>query len=294
MMAADIKLAHSIFALPFAVLAAFLVGPSRTDDAELWNPFWGKLALVVVCMICARTWAMLFNRLADRAFDAANERTKRRVFASGRVSARAGWIGAIAAAACFVGAASLFWVFFGNAWPAILSLPVLAWIAFYSLTKRFTALCHIFLGGALGLSPLAAAVAVDPHRFASTPSIIWLGVFVVFWVAGFDVIYALQDEDFDRARGLLSIPAKMGTRGALWVSRALHTCAKLSLAVAWSREPRFTWVFGVAVVAVSGLLLLEHGIVARRGKEGLHMAFFTVNGIVSCILGALGVADAIW
>ena len=291
-MAADIKLAHSIFALPFAILAAVLAGPGRDASAAQWKAFGFTLLLVVICMVCARTWAMLFNRLVDRGFDSGNARTARRVFAAGTLSAKTGWMAAGLAAAGFVGACSLFWLLNSNPWPLILSLPVLAWIAFYSLTKRFTALCHVFLGGALAASPLAAAIAVNPQQVLSMPSIAWLAAFVLCWVAGFDIIYALADQDFDRSRGLSSIPAKLGTRGAILVSRGLHAAAAACLVTAWRQETRFGWIFGCAVVLVAALLVLEHVIVAKRGKAGLDMAFFTVNGVVSCILGVLGIVDA--
>jgi 4-hydroxybenzoate polyprenyltransferase len=124
--------------------------------------------------------------------------------------------------------------------------------------------------------------------------VVWLAGFVLCWVAGFDVIYALADQEFDRSRGLSSIPAKLGTTGAIRVSRLLHAMALGSLIVAWRAEPRFSMIFAVALVLVGGLLCLEHVIVAKRGKAGLDMAFFTVNGVVSCIVGVLGVVDTLW
>jgi 4-hydroxybenzoate polyprenyltransferase len=197
------------------------------------------------------------------------------------------------AAGLFVGAAALFGVFFGNWWPAVLSVPVLAWIAFYSLTKRFTALCHIFLGGALAASPIAAAIAIDPAALSRTPALWWLAGMVLVWVAGFDVIYALQDLDFDRGAGVRSIPARLGAGGALWVSRALHGAALAFLILAWRADPRFGWLFAGAIMIVAGLLALEHTILITRGKAGLDMAFFTVNGVVSCVLGVAGCVDVV-
>ena len=285
--ASDIKLAHSIFALPFAVLGAFLARP----PASPWPRFAGQLAIVVVCMVFARTWAMLFNRLLDRQIDARNARTQRRVLASGRLSARDGWLIALSSAALFALACSLFWILFANPWPLALSIPVLAWIAFYSLTKRFTALCHVFLGGALGASPLAAALAVSPASLASTPALWFVAGMVVLWVAGFDVIYALQDVDFDCAAGLFSVPSQFGADNAIWISRLLHAAAFALLVLAARSEPRFGWLFSTAVGVVAVLLIIEHVILARRGKAGLDVAFFTVNGIVSCVLGLAGVLD---
>lgn len=285
--AGDIKLAHSVFAMPFAVLGAFLA----RDAASAWGRFAGQLGLVVVCMVLARSWAMLVNRLADREFDAANPRTKRRVIASGRLSAASGRLMALACAGAFVGAASLFGVFFGNWWPAMLSVPVLGWIALYSYTKRFTWLCHVFLGGALAASPMAAAIAVNPAALEYTPSLFWLAGMVVMWVAGFDVIYALQDVEFDRQTGLYSIPSRLGVGRAIWISRALHAGAFACLVMAARSEPRFGVLFMAGVALVAGLLALEHVVLARRGQAGLDMAFFTLNGIVSCVLGVAGVVD---
>ena len=289
--ASDIKLAHSVFALPFAVLGAFLVAPRGASGAIDWATFAWMLAIVVACMFFARTWAMLFNRIADASIDAANPRTARRAIPAGRISRRSAWAVALGAAACFVAAASLFGLSFSNWWPAILAVPVLLWIAFYSLTKRFTALCHVFLGGALAASPLAAAIAVGPDLLTSTPAVWLLALMVLLWVAGFDVIYALQDLDFDRERNLHSIPAALGWRGAAWISRALHAGALVALVCAWRADARLGATFGAAVAAVGLLLAAEHIVLARRGKAGLDMAFFTLNGIVACALGAAGVID---
>jgi 4-hydroxybenzoate polyprenyltransferase len=293
LIARDIKLAHSVFALPFAVFGAFLARPA---DAP-WGRFAAQLLLIIACMVCARTWAMLFNRLADRDIDAKNPRTARRIFASGTLSTRQGWTAALLAAALFIGATSLFWVLFGNPWPLVLSVPVLAWIAFYSLTKRFTALCHVFLGGALAASPLAAAIAVQPESILAwppaTPAIAWIAGMVLVWVAGFDIIYALQDVDFDRAQGLSSIPARLGPAGALWVSRALHAAALAALVFAGRSDGRLGWLYGAGVACVGVLLVTEHLILIKRGRAGLNMAFFTLNGVVSCVLGAAGCLDIV-
>lgn len=297
---ADIKLAHSVFALPFAVLGAFLARPA---DAP-WARFAGQLALIVVCMVAARTWAMVVNRLADREIDARNPRTARRAFASGRLATSRGIAVLVACNLLFLGACSLFWFLFRNPWPLILAEPVLAWIGFYSFTKRFTWLCHVFLGGALAASPVAAAIAIWPGAVglgaslaaplgahAGAPAVWWLALMVVLWVAGFDVIYALQDVDIDRRENLFSIPARLGVNAALWISRALHAAAFAALVLAWRAEPRFGPVFAAATALVGVLLITEHAILARRGKAGLEMAFFTVNGVVSCVLGAAGCVD---
>jgi 4-hydroxybenzoate polyprenyltransferase len=291
LIAADIKLAHSVFALPFAVLAAFI---AQAASGLSWQTFAGKFALVLLCMVTARTWAMLVNRLADRGIDFENPRTRRRVFASGQLESGRGWTVAFACAAVFVVATGGFWLFFGNRWPIVLSVPVLGWIALYSYTKRFTALCHLFLGTSLAIAPLAAALAVWPEAVRSVHTLWWIAGFVVAWVAGFDVIYALQDEGFDQHKGLRSIPAALGSAGARLVSILLHTAAAAALIVAWRSLEAFGPIMGVGVAAVLTLLIAEHIIVyrgAKRGLVGLNMAFFTLNGVASCVLGVLGVVD---
>jgi 4-hydroxybenzoate polyprenyltransferase len=287
--ASDIKLAHSVFALPFAVLGVFLARPAGLA----WSRLAVLLGLVVVCMVLARTWAMLVNRLADRDIDAANPRTRRRVFAAGRLSARDGWAIALACAAGFVGVTGVFWLGFANPWPVLLSVPVLAWIALYSYTKRFTLLCHVFLGGALAVSPLAAAIAVEPRAVLGVPALWLLAGMVVCWVAGFDVIYALQDTEFDTQRGLHSIPSRLGPERAIWISRGLHAGAFALLALAAWVDTRLHGVFLGGVGLVGVLLIAEHWVLAKRGKAGLEMAFFTINGVVSCVLGLAGVADVL-
>lgn len=290
--AADIKLAHSVFALPFAILGAFL---ARPVDAP-WSRFAGQLAIVIACMVFARTWAMLINRLADIRIDAANPRTARRILASGKLSTRDGWLIALACAAAFIGCCSLFWIVFQNPWPTYLSIPVLIWIAFYSFTKRFTALCHVFLGGALAASPIAAAIAINPAALTSIYAIYLIAAFVLFWVAGFDVIYALQDVDYDRSVKLHSIPAALGVKGAIWTSRAFHLIAFIALGLSTGplgREPRLELLYDIAISLVALLLVTEHAILSIRGKAGLEMAFFTVNGVVSCLLGLAGVLDLV-
>lgn len=284
---ADIKLAHSVFALPFAILAAVMARPASESVATTA----GKLSLVIVCMFLARTWAMLVNRLADRRYDAANPRTSRRALAAGRLAPRDALAFALAGAGLFVGTTSIFWFAYANPWPPILALPVLLWIAFYSFTKRFTAWCHVILGGALAASPIAAAIAMDPSSLGAMPALWWLAGMVVLWVGGFDVIYALQDVDFDRTTGLHSIPARLGPERAIWVSRAMHAGAAACLVAAALADNRFGIIFPIGVGMVLALLVAEHVILARRGKAGLEMAFFTLNGIVSCLLGAAGILD---
>ncbi len=293
LIARDIKLAHSVFALPFALLAAFMVAPRVDSGSVDWASMAGLLALVLVCMVAARTWAMVVNRLADREIDAANPRTKGRVFASGALPPLAGWLTLLACAGLFLAACALFGLFFSNWWPVALGLPVLAWIAFYSFTKRFTWLCHVFLGGALAASPLAAAIAVGGIDTMADPALWLLAGMVLLWVAGFDAIYALQDLDFDRDAGLRSIPARFGWKRANILSRAMHLGAIACLVGVWVSTPTFGIVFGVGVTAAIGLLIYEHVVLVKRGAAGIPMAFFTLNGMISILLGLAGVADVL-
>ena len=286
-LARDIKLAHSVFAMPFAVLAVFLA----RDRAESWGSLAGKLALVVLCMVSARTWAMLVNRLADRSFDAANPRTAGRALPSGRASPGAARAAAGGAGAAFVALAVAFGPLFQNWLPALLALPALGWIALYSFTKRFTVLCHLFLGGALAASPVAAAIAVGPHALGDMPALWLIAGMVLCWVAGFDIIYALQDINADRSLGLHSIPARLGPRRAAYLSRGLHGVSVALLIGACMIEPRLGSWFASGVGLAAGLLVAEHVVLARQGLRGLSMAFFTLNGVVSCVLCATGVVD---
>ena len=287
----DIKLAHSVFAMPFAILGAFLVAPYLGDHPDHgidWTPFAKMLALIVVCMIFARNWAMLVNRVADARLDADNPRTAKRAFASGALSMRDGYTLLAFNAIAFMITCSLFGFLFSNWWPTILGAPVLLWIGFYSFTKRFTWLCHLFLGGALAASPIAAAIAVGPADIPFTPALFPIAAMVLCWVAGFDIIYALQDLEYDQEVGLSSIPSRFGWKQAARLSRVLHLLALVSLSIAWKIEPRFGLIFAAAIGLVGVVLMYEHIILAKRGKAGIPMAFFTLNGIVSVILGSAG------
>ena len=293
----DIKVAHSVFAMPFAILGAFLVAPYLGDARGHgidWAPFTKMLVLIVVCMIFARNWAMLVNRVADAKLDADNPRTAKRAFASGTLSIHDGYLLLALNAIAFMICCSLFGFLFGNWYPTILGLPVLLWIGFYSFTKRFTWLCHIFLGGALAASPIAAAIAVGPENIAFAPAIFPIAAMVLCWVAGFDIIYALQDLEYDQEVGLSSIPSRFGWKQAAWLSRGLHLLAVASLGLAWGIEPRLGFIFAGAIGLVTIILIYEHTILANQGKAGIPMAFFTLNGVVSVILGIAGCIDLLF
>jgi len=302
LIAADIKIAHSVFALPFAILAAVMAAPDGgsekpvlrfTYSPEARNTFALQVSLIILAMVFARTVAMLANRWLDRKIDASNPRTAGRALPSGRLSPVTALGIAIGCAAAFMFICAMFGVLFDNWWPAILGVPVLVWISAYGYLKRFTALCHLYLGSSLALSPIAAAIAVNPHSLAQQPSLWLLSAMVLCWVAGFDIIYALQDVEIDREQHLHSIPARLGVSNALWVSRLLHALAAACLLALAIIDNRFEAVFLIGCVIVTALLIYEHLTVARWGTTRIALAFFTLNGVISCVLGALGVIDLV-
>lgn len=286
-LAGDIKLSHTVFALPFALLGMGL--------ACGWAGRWTtavEVGLILLCMVLARTFAMCVNRLADAEIDALNERTQRRAVAAGRLSRTfvAGTIALVGVG--FVAATAGFWVFRGNPWPTYLALPVLGVLALYSFTKRFTWACHLVLGFALAMSPLAAALAIEPGILVDASGGVWLiAGMVLCWVAGFDVIYALQDVAADRQLELYSMPASLGVEPALWISRGLHALASALLILAWWSSPQLGVAFAVAAALTVALLVLEHALVWRSATHRIHLAFFTVNGVISLLLGAAGLLD---
>jgi 4-hydroxybenzoate polyprenyltransferase len=281
----DIKLSHSVFALPFALLATFLAAGSVGD----W-PGALQLVLIVLCMVAARTVAMSVNRLVDAPMDAANPRTQHRALPRGAMHRRF-VIGAIALCSLlFIASASGFYWLDGNVWPMVLSPIVLAYLAGYSVTKRFTALCHLLLGSALALSPIAAVIAIEPG-YLTSPVPWLLALMVTCWVAGFDVIYALQDLTFDCEHGVFSMPAKLGANGALWLSRALHAGAAGALIMVASFSALLHTWFALAAAAVIVLLVIEHALVWGSKTHRIPLAFLTVNGIISVVLGAAGIVD---
>lgn len=285
LLARDIKISHSIFALPFALLASYLAASYRGDMLR-----GDELGLIVLCMVLARTVAMTMNRWADRFIDEKNPRTALRAIPSGQLTAKFVLNTAVICSILFAAAASGFYFMNGNWWPIALSPIVLVWLAGYSFTKRFTWMCHLVLGSALAISPLAAVVAIYPPYLAQ-PTPYLLAVMVMCWVAGFDVIYALQDVESDRDKDIYSMPANLGVEKALWVSRLLHIAAVASLAVLITASPTLGAGFTIGVSIVAALLILEHILVWHSGTHHIHMAFFTLNGLISLLLGGLGIAD---
>ena len=284
--ASDIKLHHSVFALPFAVLGACLA--AVTPEGVPWGGMVWRLAVVVACMVFARTAAMLANRLADADIDARNARTARRAIPSGRLSRRAATVMLVASAAAFQLCTLAFPLAFGNPWPAWLAPPVLLWLLAYPFMKRFTWLCHAWLGASLAISVPAAALAMRPEA-VDLAVVWWIAGMVLLWVTGFDVIYALQDVETDRREGLFSMPARLGTGAALVLSMAMHVGALACLVQAWRAEPRLGAPFAIAVAVTAGLLVVEHATVRRWGTSRMALTFFTLNGCVSLLLGTAGV-----
>ena len=261
-----IKWEHSVFALPFALCGAMLA-------ANGW-PTVHQLGWIIVAMVAARSSAMAFNRLADAHLDAANPRTQSRALPSGTLTSGFVSIFVVISAAVFVLAA---WQL--NRLAFLLAPLALAIILLYSYTKRFTRWSHLVLGLALGIAPAASWIAV---RGALDPRILLLTAAVVFWVGGFDVLYSCQDYEFDRERGLHSIPRHIGIPGALWVARLFHLVMLLLLAAV-------VVTFGLGklaaagVIAVALLLTYEHSLVSARDLSKLNAAFFTMNGVISVV-----------
>ena len=271
-----VKFSHSIFALPFAIIALLLASEGR--------PTLSLLALVVVAAVAARTAAMAFNRWADRFIDARNPRTATRELPSGQLSARAAFALTLLASAAFVGAAAAI-----STLCLALSPIVLFVLLAYSYTKRFTWACHVWLGLALGLAPLGAWVAA--RGFDGVLGVpLLLAVAVLTWVAGFDVIYACQDADFDRGLGLRSIPARFGVRKALWISALLHI-ATLGFFVAVGLVAGLGGLWWIGVAAAGALLVWEHAIVRPDDLSRVNAAFFTANGLLSIVLAVLTALD---
>jgi 4-hydroxybenzoate polyprenyltransferase len=272
-----VAFAHTVFALPFAASAVVL-----SLDVPHVPLTLGRLAAMIACMVSARTSAMAFNRWADRHFDAKNPRTRSRHVPAGAVSPREALaLAALSAAAFLLFAASL------GFWPLVLAPAVLAILLGYSFAKRFTWGAHAWLGVALALAPGGAWLAMGAKPGAG---IVALMVAVVGWLLGFDILYSLQDEAFDREAGLRSIPARFGTRGALRISAAAHVVTVAALAtcgLALHRGP----TYAVAVATCAALLTYEQSLVRRRGLSVIDKAFFDVNAWVSIAFFVLVAAD---
>ena len=269
-----IKWEHSIFALPFALTGAVLA-------AHGW-PAWTKLLWIVLCMVTARSAAMAFNRWADADLDAANPRTRMRAIPAGLLTRQFTAAFTVTMSVVFLLAAAQL-----NRLTLLLSPVVLVILFLYSYTKRFTRWSHLFLGLALGIAPTGAWIAI---RGSLDPRIVVLTAAVLFWVAGFDVLYACQDEAHDRAAGLFSVPATLGTTNAFLIARTMHI-VMLLLLVWLASLFHLGAIAAVGIAAVAALLLWEHMLVSPRNLSRLNAAFFTMNGVISVIFFVFVAAD---
>jgi len=269
-----IRFSHTLFALPFALLSAVLAWQVRPER-------WGlDLAGILLCMLFARSAAMAFNRLADRHLDAANPRTAGRHLPSGLLSPAAVWTFTAVCAAGFIASALLFLASKDNPWPLYLSVPVLLFIGAYSYTKRFTALSHFWLGASLMLAPVAAWIAIVGMERLAAPLV--LGLAVLSWVAGFDILYACQDFEFDRRARLRSVPARLGIRASLRVALLCHMAmVGWLLCLWWVASPPLGTIYLGGVAAVAILLAYEHWLVRPDDLSRVNRAFFHVNGVIS-------------
>lgn len=298
-----IKFSHTIFAMPFALIG-FSLGLSKQGvtassivdftnkikDANfstssfqqfLNSPFL-QFILVIICMVTARSAAMAFNRYLDRTFDAKNTRTAIREIPKGIISANSALNFVLINCLCFIVA-----TYFINEICFYLSPVALFVILFYSYTKRFTALCHIVLGIGLSLAPIGAYLAVT-GAFALVP--ILFSFAVIFWVAGFDIIFALQDVEFDQSQKLYSIPATLGVKNGLKVSEFLHVCSA-GFIIAAGIFGNFSWLYVIGLVIFVFMLLYQHSIVKPNNLSKINVAFMTANGIASVVFAVFVIAD---
>ena len=263
-----IKIEHTLFALPFAFLGAVL---GARGIPTPWQIVW-----ITVAMVGARSTAMAFNRVADKDYDARNPRTRMRAIPAGTLSAGFVWAFTLIAATIFIVAAAML-----NRLTLILSPVALASVVLYSYTKRWTLLSHLILGWCLAIAPTGAWIAV--RGTIDSPIPLLLSLVVMLWTAGFDVLYACQDYDFDRSEGLYSIPARFGVARSLWISRMLHAGAFVAL-VALYFVTNLGILALIGLVATGALLIYQHTLVRANDLSRLNAAFFTTNAFVSVIL----------
>lgn len=317
-----IRFSHTVFALPFAALACVwaVVTPAASvpgggllasGHPDAGYPGDGHLSLtvgqiairclgVLLCMITARSAAMAFNRLVDASFDADNPRTAGRHLPSGQLSYFQAWVFFVVMAGSFLAACGLFWP---NWLPLAGALPVLLWICGYSLAKRFTTLVHLWLGVALALAPVCAWIAMRGELVLASPwdllPAVVLAVAIACWVAGFDIIYACQDAEFDAQRGLRSLPALLGIQGALRVAAGLHVLMLLVLGgLPWiAPQLSLGGLYAAAWCLVAGLVGRQHAVVQPQGADTIDVgrinhAFFQINAVISFVLAAAAASDA--
>lgn len=277
-----IKFSHTIFALPFALIG-FTLGYIEMSSIGVEHPFqWPMLVKMLLCMVFARSAAMSFNRYLDRAFDALNPRTAKREIPAGIIKPQHALAFTIINSVLFVAT-----TWFINDVCFYLSFVALFVVLFYSYTKRITPLCHVVLGVGLALSPIGAYLAVTGH-FALTPVLFSLSVLT--WVSGFDIIYALQDIDFDRSQQLFSIPAALGIRNALRVSEVLHVFSAVFICTA-GYIGGFHWLFWVGAAFYGAMLTYQHMLVKPNDLSKVGIAFANTNGFASVVFSLLTILD---
>ena len=280
-----VRFSHTIFALPFALMAAILAFQAQPSAATAPADWWRRGLGVILCMVTARTAAMAFNRLVDRSFDAANPRTATRHLPRGDLGVGEVFGLVVASCTAFIAATLLF---LPNWLPVVLSVPVLAWLLAYSYAKRFTMLAHGWLGVALGMAPVAAWIAIRGEALLANPAdglpALVLGLAVTTWVAGFDIIYACQDAAFDESHGLHSIPSRLGVPRALKLAAGLHVVTLAILATLPLVVPQLGAIYGTTLVAIAALLVWEHSIVRPDDLSRVNQAFFTANAAIGLLL----------
>ena len=280
-----IKFSHTIFAMPFAMIGFFLgvvVNESNINSAPWYLRYGIKFILVILCMIFARTAAMAFNRYLDRSFDAKNPRTAIREIPAGILNANSVLLFTIVNCVLFIAC-----TFFINRLCFYLSPVALLVVLGYSYTKRFTPLCHLVLGLGLSLAPIGAYLAVA-GQFSLLPILFSLAV--IFWVSGFDIIYALQDEEFDRSQKLFSIPSSLGKARALRVSELLHLLSAACVFAA-GLYGGFGWLYWIGIAVFAGMLVYQHSLVKPNDLRKVNLAFMTANGIASVVFAVFVIAD---
>lgn len=290
-----IRFSHTIFALPFALLASFWAWILPSPVADVRVDFrWQHAVGILGCMVFARSIAMAINRLVDRKWDAENPRTANRHLPAKLLGvAEVSWFAAICGL-LFIACTLLF---LPNRLPLLLGLPVLLFLGGYSLGKRFTSMVHLWLGAALMLAPICAWIAIRGQIVEQVPGdllpAVLLGSVVLFWVTGFDILYACQDADYDREAGLRSIPARFGIRGALRIAKTLHF---LMWMVAFGMtflipELSLGPIFRLALLGVGLLLIYEHSVISEKSLQRMQLAFFQLNSIISIVILGAGIID---
>jgi 4-hydroxybenzoate polyprenyltransferase len=276
-----VKLPHTVFALPFALVGAILASYRYPVSV-------GDIGWILLAFTSARFAAMGFNRIVDRSVDALNPRTRMREIPAGRLTVGQASVAVVVACAVFLLSAAML-----NPLCLLLAPLALGWVLFYSYTKRFTRWAHLVLGFALAIAPVGAYLALAGEWSDPAPALLVLAGAVLCWVAGFDILYSLQDERFDREHGLKSVPAAMGARGAIRMSRLLHLlCVGLFILTGFL-FPDLGLLYGVGVAFCAGMLVYEQSLVAPDDLSRIDAAFFNVNGAISVLLAVLVLVERV-